>query len=240
MIPCLGMTPQQKKGWQKDAAWCLSSSRALLDSTVFVTFPMNRVTRIDAQPFRTLSCRGRRFPMPLSSRTCRCGRLSNVHSHHRAGVLKLGCWVGVGTLWSVLLLRCVDGRQLEVNFEGLPLFDGAQLALDPTMVSPIHRDGTAKRGASARIGGVLQDARRRKERTYPELNGAGGRARLVVLGAEVGGQWSEETALFFGSGLAEEVAESACLQRRQSVRIVTVGQETASRSWWRHACLGFR
>ena len=68
----------------------------------------------------------------------------------------------------------------------------AQLALDTTMVSPLHRDGTAKRGTSFRGGAVLQEARR----TYPELNGARGRARLVVLAAEVGGRWSDETAQF--------------------------------------------
>ena len=43
-------------------------------------------------------------------------------------------------------------------------------------------------------GAALKEARRRKERTYPELAGEGGRARLVVLGAEVGGRWSAETA----------------------------------------------
>ena len=90
----------------------------------------------------------------------------------------------------------VDGRRVEAIADGLPLFDGAQLALDTTMVSPLHRDGTAKRGTSVRGGAVLQEARRRKERTYPELHGAGGRARLVVLAAEVGGRWSEETAQF--------------------------------------------
>ena len=38
------------------------------------------------------------------------------------------------------------------------------------MVSPLHKDGTAKRGTSVRGGAVLQEARR-KERTCPELNG---------------------------------------------------------------------
>ena len=37
---------------------------------------------------------------------------------------------------------------------------------------------------------------RRKERTYPELAGAGGRARLVILAGEVGGRWSPETTHF--------------------------------------------
>ena len=33
----------------------------------------------------------------------------------------------------------------------------------------------------------------------PELSGEGGRARLVVLAAEVGGRWSTETAQFLSS-----------------------------------------
>ena len=42
----------------------------------------------------------------------------------------------------------------------------------------------------------MAPARLRKEKTYPELCGEGGRARLVVLAAEVGGRWSAETAQF--------------------------------------------
>ena len=38
-------------------------------------------------------------------------------------------------------------------------------------------------------------ARRRKERTYPELIGSR-RWRLVVLGIETGGRWSEKISLF--------------------------------------------
>ena len=73
----------------------------------------------------------------------------------------------------------MDGRRLEVISDGLPLFDGAQVALDTTIVSPLYRDG-------------LEEARWRKERTYLELNGAGGRTSA----AEVGGRWSDETAQF--------------------------------------------
>ena len=42
---------------------------------------------------------------------------------------------------------------------------------------------------------ALQDARRRKERTYPELIGSR-RCGLVVFGIETGGRWSEETSNF--------------------------------------------
>ena len=45
-------------------------------------------------------------------------------------------------------------------------------------------------------GAALARARRREEATYPELSGANGRARLVVLGCEVGGRWSDECQSF--------------------------------------------
>ena len=44
-------------------------------------------------------------------------------------------------------------------------------------------------------GAALHDARRSKERTYPELLN-NRRCRLVVLGIEVGGRWSNEASNF--------------------------------------------
>ena len=57
------------------------------------------------------------------------------------------------------------------------------------------------------FGAALEEARQQKERTYPELSGDGGRARLVVLAAEVGGRWSPETAEFL-CALAKARAQS--------------------------------
>ena len=77
--------------------------------------------------------------------------------------------------------------RLEVVADGLPLFGGVQLAIDTTLVSPLHSNGSEWRGAGDRDGVVLEAARRRKERTYPELvHRRHNRARLVVLAAEVG------------------------------------------------------
>ena len=56
--------------------------------------------------------------------------------------------------------------------------------------------GTPHRRAAEEDGAVLRATRRRMERTYPELSGRFGRARLVVLACEVGGRWSEETNNF--------------------------------------------
>ena len=101
----------------------------------------------------------------------------------------------------------LDGRRLEVLADGLPLHGGAQLAIDTTMVSPLHRNGVALRRASSRPGVALKLARRRKELTYPKLAGDGGRARLVVLAAQVGGRWSAETAQFLSELASAKVRD---------------------------------
>ena len=52
----------------------------------------------------------------------------------------------------------LDGRRLEVIADGLSLWRGAQLAIDTTLVSPLHRDGTARRAAD-RNGVALEQER---------------------------------------------------------------------------------
>ena len=71
-----------------------------------------------------------------------------------------------------------DARRLEVVVDGLPLFSGRQLAVDATLVGALHADGSARPRAANEDGAALVAARRRKERTYPELV----RPRLVVGG----------------------------------------------------------
>ena len=106
----------------------------------------------------------------------------------------------------LLPLRQVDNRRLEVVVDGLPLFRGAQLAIVTTMVSPVRSDGTARRQCATVSGAALDQARRRKERIYPELAQQYGRAWLVVLGCEVGGRWSVESRSFcFTCGSQGEV-----------------------------------
>ena len=175
-----------------------------LASAALTALPTNRATRLDPQPFRMWLC-----PLPLSSRTCRCGRLLDVYGHHRAacsraGVLgtrgfpleraaaqicrEAGGRVGVDRFVRDLDLVAFNGfdqRRIEVIVDGT-LWHGAQLAVDTTLVSPLHGDGSARRNAATTSGVALRDARRAKERTYPELTGEGGRSRLVVLAARSG------------------------------------------------------
>ena len=75
------------------------------------------------------------------------------------------------------------------------------------MVCPVNGRGRAQAGSATRDGAWLAEARRRKERTYPELLG-GSRCRLVVLALEVGGRWSNE-AIDFVRTLARAKARSA-------------------------------
>ena len=81
----------------------------------------------------------------------------------------------------------LDTRRLEVVADGPSMRGGAQLATDTTLVSRLAGDGSAERLSKKPGGG--------NERTYPELAGKGGRAKFVVLPAEVGGWWSKETRL---------------------------------------------
>ena len=88
-----------------------------------------------------------------------------------------------------------DNRKLEVIANGLPLYHGAQLAVDATLVCPVKRNGRPQPRSDTVPGAWLTEARKRKNNTYPELVG-GRRCRLIVLAGEVGGRWSDETAIF--------------------------------------------
>ena len=80
----------------------------------------------------------------------------------------------------------LDDRRLEVVANGLPLWGGAQLAVDATPVSPLDSAGRPRRRGGRTFGAALVEARLRKDCAYPEL--------LRVLALEVGGRWSEEAA----------------------------------------------
>ena len=108
----------------------------------------------------------------------------------------------------------VDDRRLEVVANGLPLWNGQQLAVDTTLVSPLSGEGVPNRRGGRYAGATLALARRRKERAYPELLRSD-RCRLVVLAVEVGGRWSEEAASFVRA-LARAKAREAPARLRAS------------------------
>ena len=176
------------------------------------TVPCDPLRRIEPQLFRVLLLSHLRLLLPLARRFCRCGRLLDSYGHHRASCAKAGvlgrrgfalesAWVcreaGARVTTNVLVRdldlgapKATGARRLEVVADGLPLFGGAQLAVDTTLVSALHCDGSALGGAANRDGVALAAARRRKERTYPELVAPWSRCRLVVMANEVGGRSS--------------------------------------------------
>ena len=119
-------------------------------------------------------------------------------------VLEVACWAGGFAVESAGARICREGgarvttdmmdlpmplandsRRLEIVADGLHLFGGAQLAVDMTLVSSLHCDGTPHRGAANIDGAVLARARQRKEATFPELVGPRARVRLVVLAGDM-------------------------------------------------------
>ena len=160
-----------------------------------------------------------RLHLPLSARSCRCRHPLDTLGDHRAayaqsGVLRArggpleraaaricregGARVTTNTRLADLNihnLSRVDDRRIEVIANGLPMWGGNQLAVDATLVSPLTRSGVPRSRGGTYAGAALQDAHRNKERTYAELL-HNRRCRLVVLGIEVGGRWSNEASSF--------------------------------------------
>ena len=195
------------------------ASQALLDSQsgphasrAFTTIPFGPDTTY--QLLRRL-----RLALPLSARRCRCRRILDPLGDHRsacaqAGVLRsrgvplekaaarvyreAGARVTTNTRLMDLNIDNIqrqDDRRIEVIANGLPLWGGVQLAIDTNLVSPLTRASEPRSRAGRYAGAAVQDARRAKERTYPELLQTR-RCKLVVLAIEVGGRWSQETTTF--------------------------------------------
>ena len=96
---------------------------------------------------------------------------------------------------SSLNQRDVEGLGRRTNSSGWQKIGDCCGWAAPLLLRPSnghHHHGRATRGAASTPEVALLRARRRKERTHPELHGADGRARLVVLVA--GGKWSNEAA----------------------------------------------
>ena len=181
-------------------------------------FPRLALT-FPSEPLRALLLQRLRLPLPLSARTCQCRRPLGPLGDHRAacsrsGALRSrgcpleraaarvcrepGARVTTNTLvrdLNVAVSR-LDDRRIEVianGRKGLPLRNGAQLAVDTTIVSPLTAAGGARSRRDPARPVSLLEARRRKEATYPELL-ASARCRLVVIGVEAG--WGSEAASF--------------------------------------------
>lgn len=177
--------------------------------------PTSPEFRIPPTQFRVLLLRRLRMALPLNVRRCTCRRLLDPLGDHRAACSRCGvlgprgaplehaaarmCREAGARVSTNMFVRdmnidtpVTDERRIEVVANGLPLWGGAQLAIDTTLVCPLRADGSARARADRVEGVALHEAQRKKRRrTYRELRAAR-RCRLVVLGIEVGGRWSPE------------------------------------------------
>ena len=95
-----------------------------------------------------------------------------------------------------VVVSATDMSSIEVLATGLPVHHGAQLAVDITLRSALTSASHACPNAATFNAAVLVKARADKERKYAELVN-GDRCRLVVVGVETGGRWSDEAVTFF-------------------------------------------
>ena len=134
-------------------------------SRAFTTIPSSQETTYPSHLYRLLLLRRVRRPHPLTSRFCRRRRALDRFGDHRAacaqaGILRspggpleraaarickeAGARVTTNTRIIDLNIDHVDtqdDRRIEVIANGLPLWGGAQLAVDKTLVSPLTRAG---------------------------------------------------------------------------------------------------
>ena len=177
----------------------LRSQGGPLASAPSVSFPMSRFARLEPQVLRVLFLRRLRLPLLLTARGLPMWPSSRrPWPSQVGGVLLLGTLGCRGSLWRTRLRESVerkvggseptftcgigpwccepfDTRRLEVVVDGLPLFQGAQLAVDTTLVCPLTRECVA---------------RRRKETRCPEL--VGGR-RQGSFGCARGRGWGDDS-----------------------------------------------
>ena len=143
-----------------DSAVAVVRSQGGSGAGLALTCPTCRVTKMEAHLFRVTLLRRLQLPLPLTVRACRCGLSLDVLGHHRAACAHAGvlgkrgwalesvaariCREAGGRVTTNVLLRDLDlafvgaaeadGRRLEIVVDGLPLFSGAQLAVDTTLV----------------------------------------------------------------------------------------------------------
>ena len=102
------------------------------------------------------------------------------------------------------------------------------------MASPLHCDGRPWPRATEEDGVAVRRERARHEATYADLRRSG-RAKLVILGCEVGGRWDPEViALLRGLAMSRCRDAPLLLQRsallawqRRWMNLVSVAAQTA-------------
>ena len=177
------------------------------------------------------------LPLFLSDDQCEgCGRFLDVYGFHRGNCTKSGrlkarsipteimgtriCREAGARIRTNAFLRDMnvgveanDQRRIEILASGLPLFHGAQLAIDVTLRNALTMNGDSRPRAAEFDGIVADGARTDKKGTYPELANSR-RCHLVVWNIECGGRWSSESVSFLQCLAAAKARSSPSYLRR--------------------------
>ena len=100
-----------------------------------------------------------------------------------------------------------DRRRIEIVASGLPVAQGVPIAVDVTMVSPLHADGTPFPKAANLPGKSFARAIRKKSKTYPELLN-NPHLKLVVAAMETGGRVHTEALRLLDQAAAAKARQS--------------------------------
>ena len=114
-----------------------------------------------------------------------------------------------------ITVSATDERAIEVLAMGLPLHQGAQLAIDITLRSALTTTGEPCPGGATTNGAALQAARQKKEAKYRELL-EGHRCGLIVVGVEMGGRFGQEAVDFVDSLAAAKARDSPRILHRSA------------------------
>ena len=184
--------------------------------------PVSPESTYSNEKFRALLLRRMRLPLQVAASRCNgnsCRACLDALGDHRAACSLAGrlvlrsspvermwarvCREGGARVQTNVFLRDLnlrgveaqDGRRIEVIANGLPLYHGAQIAIDATIVSPVRADGLPIARSDENDGVALRNARAVKFRKYRDLV-QGRRCRLLVAGVETGGRWDKEAHRF--------------------------------------------
>ena len=169
----------------------LESQSSLYVARVFFARPTSSELQLGSSFFRVLLLRRFRLPLPLAAAACRCRRHLDDLGDHIAACLRSGILRSRGvalehaaarvfrqagaTLWQHVLVRDLnvvparcDERHIEVIANGLPLWNGAQVAVDTTLVTPLTSSAELRRLRGNTAGAAL--------RSVPPAEAKSGRA----------------------------------------------------------------
>ena len=124
-------------------------------------------------------------------------------------------WEHSGPVKPIQPVQSRDERAIEVLAMGLPIQQGAQLAVDITLRSALATTGEPCPNGAIKNGALLQLARHLKNAKYWELL-EGDRCRFVVIGVETGGRFSPEAVNFVDALAAAKARDSPPVLRRSA------------------------